>query len=126
MVDLEMAGFEKTGHSSVRPRPQRKGGDVARDWEADEIALVADALASPVRRFVLELLVVGGATAGDLSASISDNFGVSTARASQHLGVLARARLVDVTVEAQWRWYSLAPRAAQPLINWLRALEASY
>jgi len=99
---------------------------MARDWEADEIAGIAHALASPVRRFVLELLVVGGATAGDLSASISDNFGVSSARASQHLGILAHARLVDVTAEAQWRWYALAPRAAQPLIDWLRALERSY
>jgi len=96
------------------------------DWEADEIARIAHALASPVRRFALELLVVGGATAGDLSASISDNFGVSSARASQHLGILARACLVDVTVEAQWRWYTLAPNAAQPLIDWLRALEGSY
>jgi len=98
-------------------------------WDEDdeaEIARIAHALASPVRRFVLELLVVGGTTAGDLAASISDNFGLSTARASQHLGVLARAELVNVTVEAQRRWYSLAPRAAQPLIEWLRALESSY
>lgn len=97
-----------------------------RDWEADEVARVAHALASPVRRFALELLVVGGATAGDLAASIGDNFGVSDARASQHLAILARAGLVEVTAEAQWRWYTLAHRAAQPRIEWLRALERSY
>lgn len=99
---------------------------MTRDWEVEEVESVAHALASPVRRFVLELLVVGGATASDLSASIRDNFGISTARASQHLGVLARARLVEVTVDAQWRWYRLSPSAAQPLVEWLRSLERSY
>ena len=104
---------------------RQQGETMAREWETDEIAHIAHALASPVRRFALELLVVGGTNAGDLSASISDTFGISNARASQHLGILARAHLVDVTVEAQWRWYTLTPRGAQPLIEWLRALERS-
>ena len=99
---------------------------MAREWDEDDIARIAHALASPVRRFALELLVVGGASAGDISASIGDTFGISKARASQHLGILARAGLVDVTVDAQWRWYRLSPNAAQPLIEWLRALERSY
>ena len=38
----------------------------------------------------------------------------------------ARARLVEATVDAQWRWYRLTPSAAQPLIEWLCALERSY
>jgi len=67
-----------------------------------------------------------GATAGDLSASIRDNFGVSNARASQHPRILSRARLVNVTADAQWRWYTLFPKAAQPLIEWLRSLVRSY
>ncbi len=99
---------------------------MVREWDADDIARITHALASPVRRFALELLVVGGASAGDISASIIDTFGVSKARSSQHLGILSRARLVDVTADAQWRWYTLSPNAAQPLIQWLRSLERSY
>ena len=99
--------------------------DIDRAWDTPEMAAITYALASPVRRFVLELLVVGGATAGDLSASIKDNFGHSDARASQHLGVLTKAGLVTVTAEAQWRWYALTRHPAQPLIEWLRALELS-
>lgn len=93
--------------------------------EADEVDRVARALADPARRFALELLVVGGANAGDVAASISDTFGVSTARASQHLQLLARAGLVEVTADGPWRWYSLPRSPGSPLTDWLRGLERS-
>ncbi|MBC7298786.1 MAG: winged helix-turn-helix transcriptional regulator [Demequina sp.] len=98
------------------------------DWleEDEEIDHVARALADPARRFALELLVVGGAAAGDIAASISDTFGVSTARASQHLQMLARAGLVEVAVDGPWRWYALPRAPGRPLIDWLRRLERSY
>ncbi|MCB2412680.1 helix-turn-helix domain-containing protein [Demequina sp. TTPB684] len=91
-----------------------------------ELDRVARALADPARRFALELLVVGGASAGDLAASLSDTFGISTARASQHLQLLAKAELVDVTADGPWRWYSLPRTVGRPLRDWLRGLERSY
>ena len=83
---------------------------------------MARALAEPARRFAMDLLVVGGAAAGDLAASISDTFGVSIARASQHLQTLARAGLVEVTVDGPWRWYTLPHSPGSPLIDWLHKL----
>ncbi len=94
--------------------------------EDDEIDRVARALAGPARRFALELLVVGGAAAGDLAGSISDTFGVSTARASQHLQLLARAELVEVAIDGPWRWYTLPRSPGRPLINWLRQLDRPF
>ncbi len=91
--------------------------------EDAEIDRLARALADPARRFALDLLVVGGAAAGDLAASVSDTFGVSTARASQHLQLLARAGLVEVTVDGPWRWYSLPRSPGSPLIDWLHRLK---
>lgn len=94
--------------------------------EQEEIDRLARALADPARRFALTLLVSGGAAAGDLAASISDTYGVSTARASQHLQELARAGLVEVAVDGPWRWYALPRSPGGPLIDWLRGLERSY
>ncbi len=91
--------------------------------EEDEIDRMARALADPARRFALTLLMTGGAPAGDLAASISDNFGISTARASQHLQLLARADLVDVVIDGPWRWYTLPRSPGRPLIDWLRQLD---
>lgn len=91
--------------------------------EQDELDRVARALAEPARRFALTLLVTGGAAAGDLAASISDHYGVTTARASQHLQVLARAGLVEVTVDGPWRWYSLPAVPGYALRVWLGQLD---
>ena len=98
------------------------------DWDdfadraADERELQRslEALAHPIRRFVIGLLQVGGTYAGDLAGSITANFGISAARASQHLGVLARARLVSVVPEGNMRYYSLAEGSAERLADWLR------
>ena len=94
--------------------------------EDAELDRLARALADPARRFALELLMTGGAAAGDLAASISDTFGVSTARASQHLQLLARAGLVEVTVDGPWRWYNLPRSPGGQMVDWLRRLERSY
>ena len=85
-----------------------------------ELQRVLEALGHPIRRFVIGLLQVGGAYAGDLAASVTANFGISAARASQHLGVLARARLVSVVAEGNMRYYSLAEGSAKHLADWLR------
>lgn len=88
-----------------------------------ELQAVATAVAHPVRRFLLELLVVPDATATDLAASASDVWGISIPRASQHLQVLARAELVDVLPDGPFRYYRRNPRSGRPLGEWLRAVE---
>ena len=78
------------------------------------------ALADPVRRRLLELLLPGSATAGDLAASVAAEFGISTSRGSQHLQVLARAELVSVTADGPLRNYRLVEGALNEVSRWLR------
>ena len=92
----------------------------ARADEEREVQRIIDALRHPIRRFVIGLLQVGGTYAGDLAGSIVANFGVSAARASGHLNVLARARLVTVIPERNYRYYTLAEGAAASLATWLK------
>lgn len=83
---------------------------------------VLRALAHPVRRFLLEMLVDVDASAGDLAASAAVNFGISSARGSQHLQVLAEAELVTVIPDGPWRYYRLAPNGSDVAVAWLAGL----
>ena len=111
----------------MREQRESMDWDDFADRAQDELELQRslEALAHPIRRFVIGLLQVGGAYAGDLAASVSANFGISAARASQHLSVLARARLVSVVPEGNMRYYSLAEGSAEHLADWLSATALS-
>ena len=81
-------------------------------------------LAEPNRRRLLELLVGGERSAGDLAA----HFGVTRSAISQHLGVLARAGLVDSRKEGRHRFYRLVPEGMAELrssldVFWSHELE---
>ncbi|GIG53356.1 ArsR/SmtB family transcription factor [Demequina activiva] len=91
-----------------------------------QLDLVLHALAHPVRRHLLELLVVGDAAAGDLAASAAVNHGISRSRASQHLAVLAEAGLVDVVVDGTWRWHRLSRLPGAIVHAWLTQLASPY
>ncbi|MFW7415462.1 ArsR/SmtB family transcription factor [Demequina sp. SO4-18] len=101
------------------------------DAMGDQLERAADlhrtlkALADPVRRFLLDLLAEGEATAGDLAASAAVNFGISAKRGSQHLQVLAKAGLVHVSPDGPWRTYELRPGGTDLLVEWLARLERS-
>jgi DNA-binding transcriptional ArsR family regulator len=102
-------------------------GDTADDeswesWTAARVDTALRAVANPVRRFLLELLVSGSAQAGDLAASAAAMFGISTSRASQHLQVLARAGLVDVDAYENVREYSLTDRGLDEVSAWIASL----
>jgi DNA-binding transcriptional ArsR family regulator len=92
--------------------------------ESGALNKVMHALAHPVRRFILELIITEGAYAGDLAASAASNFGISTQRASQHLAVLADAGLVEVAADGTWRFYRLKPGSTDVVLRWLDALWA--
>jgi DNA-binding transcriptional ArsR family regulator len=87
-----------------------------------ELDAVLRALAHPVRRFLLELLVTGDAAAGDLAESAAANFGISRSRASQHLAVLVEADLLEVIVDGTWRWHRLSRSPGAIIPAWLAQL----
>ncbi|WP_062467316.1 ArsR/SmtB family transcription factor [Demequina maris] len=95
------------------------------DLGTPDVDATLAALAHPVRRSILEWLVPGSASAGDLADSACAAFGISRTRASQHLGVLARAGLVSISVDGPWRWYALSDGSADDLDAWLRRLRLS-
>lgn len=67
--------------------------------------MIGQALAAPVRSRFLNLLMDGSARpAGELAARA----GVSASTASEHLGVLLDAGLVDCTPRGRHRFYSIA------------------
>lgn len=92
-----------------------------REREVPLDALFA-ALASPARRTALDLLVFGATTAGDLTASLQDLYGISRSRASQHLNALARSRLTWVSADGARRVYGIEDRAVDAGLAWLTHL----
>lgn len=74
-----------------------------------------EALADPTRRRILELLVDGERTAGELAAA----FDTSRPAVSRHLRVLREAGLVRWRGDAQRRIYRLDPGPLAEVDAWL-------
>lgn len=77
--------------------------------------VVLRALADEGRRTLLETLVGGPATAGELAALVP----IARPGVSRHLRVLREAGLVEVRHEAQRRVYSLRPEPLAEVDGWL-------
>ena len=90
-------------------------------WLEDALDRQFRALAHTCRRYLLEMLDVGGASAGDLTASAGAAFGLSRSRVTEHLRELAEAGLVRVTPEGPYRWYSLVDGAAAGVVRFIVA-----
>lgn len=80
---------------------------------------VFSALANPVRRRLLELLVDGPRTAGALAGQ----FELSRPAVSEHLGVLRRAGLVSEQPSGRERHYHLAAGPLTEVGEWLHPFE---
>lgn len=80
---------------------------------------VFPALAHPVRRQVISLLLIGDRTAG----SIAEEFEISRSAVSEHLGVLRNAGLVRETKSGRERIYALNAEPLAELRNWLEPFE---
>lgn len=80
---------------------------------------VFSALANPVRRRLLELLVDGPWTAGALAGQ----FELSRPAVSEHLGVLRRAGLVSEQPSGRERHYHLAAGPLTEVGEWLHPFE---
>jgi DNA-binding transcriptional ArsR family regulator len=74
-----------------------------------------EALAEPTRRRILELLVDGELSAGE----IASHFPTSRPGISRHLRVLREHGLVRTREDAQRRLYSLDPEPLRELDDWL-------
>lgn len=73
------------------------------------------ALANPTRRRLLELLMQGPCTPGELA----HEFALSRAAISEHLGILRRAKLVRDTQLGRKRHYELHRESFEELNQWL-------
>jgi DNA-binding transcriptional ArsR family regulator len=70
----------------------------------------------------MELLLWGPGAATSIGSSVADVYGISVGSASRHLAILANAGLVDVTVDSNYRWHSLAVPIAPEVPAWLGAM----
>ncbi|WP_250447096.1 helix-turn-helix transcriptional regulator [Actinotalea sp. C106] len=66
-----------------------------------------DVLGDPVRRRVLELLAAGDQPAGEVSAVVEQEFGISQPAVARHLRVLREAGVVTRRSEGARRIYGL-------------------
>jgi DNA-binding transcriptional ArsR family regulator len=80
---------------------------------------IFNALANPVRRRLLELLVDGPRTAGELAAE----FELSRPAVSEHLAILRRAALVQEQPKGRQRHYHLDASPLAEVDQWLHPFE---
>jgi DNA-binding transcriptional ArsR family regulator len=76
---------------------------------------VFDAVAEPARRGILDLLVGGPRSVGE----IVEATGLSQPNASRHLRILREAELVESHPEGQKRLYELRPDGLAELFGWV-------
>jgi DNA-binding transcriptional ArsR family regulator len=88
-------------------------------WSSMSDVDVFSALANPVRRRLLELLVEAPRNAGALASE----FELSRPAISEHLQVLRRAELVREQIRGRERFYELAPGPLAEVESWLRPFE---
>ena len=82
------------------------------------------AVAHPTRRAVLDLLRAGERSANELRLALTPRIaGTSQAAFSEHLSVLARARLVSARPQGRERIYSLNAGPLAEAFDWLKPYE---
>jgi DNA-binding transcriptional ArsR family regulator len=78
-----------------------------------------DVLGDPVRRRILELLADGERSAGEVTAVVRAEFGISQPAVSLHLRVLRENGFATVRADGARRLYSVAPAPLQQIDRWL-------
>jgi DNA-binding transcriptional ArsR family regulator len=84
------------------------------------------ALADRTRLRMVEQLAAGERTAGELSATALDEFGVSQPAASRHLRVLREAGLVTSRVDGSRRIYRLETDGVEQIAEWADRLRSRW
>ena len=80
-----------------------------------------DVLGDQVRRRILELLAGGEMSAGEIGATIQDEFTITQPAVSQHLKVLRDNRFASVRPDGQRRLYAVDGQALRDVDEWLNA-----
>ncbi len=83
-----------------------------------------DVLGDPVRRRILELLVESEHSAGEVTAVVQREFGISQPAVSQHLRVLRESGFARVRPEGARRLYAVDPAPLQEVDVWLEPFRA--
>ena len=78
-----------------------------------------DVLGDPVRRRILELLADGELAAGQITAVVQREFGLSQPGVSQHLRVLRESGFATVRAEGTRRLYAVDPAGMHDVDAWL-------
>lgn len=81
--------------------------------------LAFDVLGDPVRRRILEVLADGEHSAGEVTAVIRAEFGISQPAVSQHLRVLRDSGFVAARPQGTRRLYAVRPGAFTEVDEWL-------
>ena len=83
-----------------------------------------DVLGDPVRRRLLELLAEGETSAGDLTAVVRAEFGISQPAVSMHLRVLRESGFASTRAEGARRIYALETGPLAEVDAWLAPFRA--
>jgi len=78
-----------------------------------------DVLGDPVRRRILELLADGELAAGEVTAIVQEEFGISQPAVSQHLRVLRDSGFATVRPDGARRLYAVGSEPFQTVEAWL-------
>lgn len=78
-----------------------------------------DVLGDPVRRRILELLLDGEQSSGEITSVIKDEFGITQPAVSQHLRVLRDSGFAIVRPDGTRRLYTLETEALNSVDDWL-------
>ena len=85
-----------------------------------------DVLGDPVRRRVLELLAEGERSAGEVTAVVREEFGISQPAVSQHLRVLRENGFARVRADGARRLYAVDPAPLQDVDRWLERFRGTW
>jgi DNA-binding transcriptional ArsR family regulator len=85
-----------------------------------------DVLGDPARRRILELLADGERSAGELTAVVQREFGISQSGVSQHLRVLRENGFARVRPDGARRLYAVEAAPLQDVDRWLERFRRTW
>ena len=85
-----------------------------------------DVLGDPVRRRILEILVEGEHSSGQIVEVISAEFGISQPAVSQHLRVLRENGFAEVRADGARRLYAVDASSLQQVDRWLEPFRVKW
>ncbi|HCB03940.1 MAG TPA: metalloregulator ArsR/SmtB family transcription factor [Nocardioides sp.] len=83
-----------------------------------------DVLGDPVRRRILELLVAGERSSGEVVEVISEEFGIGQPAVSMQLRILRESGFASVRAEGRRRLYAIDPAPLAGVDAWLAPFRA--